>query len=157
MMGARRPLECCPMNKIDTLRRFVSALMHEDSEVTPVVIHSRAIYNLSEKKRNEICALALAEELTQRLHPPYCVMYAASAVSDSVGGGPLEDDADDYVIFGPNVRTASLEKVLEAMRNDPFSQFDGQENTPEYVQRWWLDTHDSLPQVMVDEEDNDKG
>lgn len=113
-----------------SLKQFIAALMIDDSESRPIVIHERAFYRLSEYSKREVSPEELAEKLTAELGGNYCVVYAANAM------GPSEDyRSSDFLVFSQNVNLAALAECLETLRDEPFSSC-GDGECPEYVNEW---------------------
>jgi hypothetical protein len=117
-----------------SLNTFIAALMLDDSESRPIVIHERAFYRLSRHSKREYAPEELAEKLTAGLGGAYCVVYAANAM------GPSEDfRSSDFLVFSPNVDRKALAECLSTLCDEPFSSC-GSGECPEYVNSW-IATH----------------
>lgn len=113
-----------------SLKTFIAALMLDDSESRPIVIHERAFYRLSQYSKREFSPEELAEKLTAELGGDYCVVYAANAM------GPSEDfRSSDFLVFSPNVDLNALAECLATLCDEPFSSC-GSGECPEYVNEW---------------------
>lgn len=113
-----------------SLKDFIAALMIDDSESRPIVIHERAFYRLSQYSKREYPPEELAEKLTADLGGQYCVVYAANAM------GPAEDyKSSDFLVFSPNVSLKALTECLDTLCDEPFSSC-GSGECPEYVNEW---------------------
>lgn len=113
-----------------SLKTFIAALMLDDSESRPILIHERAFYRLSQYSKRDYPPEELAEKLTAELGGDYCVVYAANAM------GPSEDfRSSDFLVFSPNVNLKSLAECLATLCDEPFSSC-GSGECPEYVNEW---------------------
>lgn len=112
-----------------SLETFISALMLDESESRPIVIHSRAIYRLTGASRS-VEPEELAEQLTKSMDGRYCLLFAANAM------GPEDKfKSSDFLVASRNVDPKAMHSCLETLCDEPFSSC-GSGECPEYVKDW---------------------